>query len=245
MESQYEAPASQRYTWPAVTGFAPALTSAVAVTIVPCATVETALPLAVMASVVEEATAPPLVTVNNSDVELVSDPEVPVIVTVLAPADAVLSAVSVNVLLVVPIASENVAVTPVGRPLAEKLTPFAKPFTGTTLIVDLPAAPGATKTLFGAATSEKPPIFTVTCAVVELVILPDVPVTVNVVVPGETVLVAVSVSVLEPVAGFGEKEAVTPLGSPEALRFTLPVKPYSGLTVTDEVALAPWFRLRL
>jgi hypothetical protein len=198
--------------------------------------------LAVKASVVEEATAPPLVTANNSDVELVKDPEVPVTVTVLLPADAVLSAVSVSVLLVVVIAGENVAVTPAGRPLAERFTPFAKPFIGTTLIVDLLAAPGATRTLFGAAASEKPPIFSMTCTVIELVILPDVPVTVNDVVPGEAVLDAVSVSVLEPVAGFGEKEAVTPLGSPEALRFTLPIKPYSGLTVTDEVALAPWFR---
>jgi hypothetical protein len=201
--------------------------------------------LAVKANVVEEATAPPLVTVNKSDVELVSDPEVPVIVTRLLPEDAVLSAVSVRVLLVVVIAGENVAVTPAGRPLTERFTPFAKPFTGTTLIVDLLAAPGATRTLFGAAASENPPIFTINCAVTELVILPDVPVTVNVVVPGETVLVAVSVSVLEPVAGFGEKEAVTPLGSPEALRFTLPVKPYCGFTVTAEVALPPWFRLTL
>ena len=201
--------------------------------------------MAVKASVVEAATAPPLVTVNSSDVELVSDPEVPVTVTLLLPADAAVSAVSVNVLLDVVVAGENVAVTPVGRPLAVRFTPLAKPFTGRTLIVDLLAAPGATKTLFGAAASEKPPIFTMTCAVVELVISPDVPIMVNVVVPGEAVLVAVSVTVLEPVVGFGEKEAVTPLGSPEALRFTLPVKPYCGFTVTDEVALPPWFRLML
>ncbi len=39
-------------------------------------------------------------------------------------------------------------------------------------------------------------------------------------------LLAVSVSVLLPVVGFGEKEAVTPLGRPETERFTLPVNPY-------------------
>src|ERR1700760_3832892 len=216
-------PASQRYTWPAVTGLPPALTAAVAVTIVPCATVETGLPLAVKVSVVEAATAPPLVMVNSSEVEFVSDPDVPVTVTVLLPAEAVLSAVSVSVLLVVVTAGENVAVTPGGRPLAERFTPFVKPLTGTILIVDLLAAPRPTKTLFGADASEKPPIFTRTCAVIEFVMLPEVPVMVNVAAPGVAVLVAVSVSVLEPVVGFGEKEAVTPFGSPEALRFTLPV----------------------
>lgn len=202
------------------------------------------MPLAVNASVVEAATAP-LITVTTSGVELVTEPEVPVIVAVVLPVDAVLSAVRVSVLFVVVVAGENVAVTPVGRPVAERFTPFAKPFTDTTLTVDLPEVPGATKTLLGAATNEKPPMFTITCAVVELVILPDVPVMVNVVVPGDAVLAAESVIVLVPVAGFGENDAVTPLGSPEAVRLTLPVKPYCGLTLTELVALAPWFRLVL
>ena len=244
-ESQYDAPASQRYTWPAITGFEPALTVAVAVTSVPCVTDVTALPLAVNASVVEAATAP-LITVTTSGVELVTEHEVPVIVDEVLPLHAVLSAVRVSVLFVVVVAGENVAVTPVGRPVAERFTPFAKPFTDTTLTVDLPEVPDATKTLLGAATNEKPPMFTITCAVVELVILPDVPdVMVNVVVPGDAVLAAESVIVLVPVAGFGENDAVTPLGSPEAVRLTLPVKPYCGLTLTELVALAPWFRLVL
>ena len=42
---------------------------------------------------------------------------------------------------------------------------------------------------------------------------------------------AVSVNVLVVVVGFGAKPAVTPLGNPEALRVTLPVKPFSGETV--------------
>ena len=33
-----------------------------------------------------------------------------------------------------------------------------------------------------------------------------------------------------PVEGFGENVAVTPLGSPVAARFTLPLKPYCGVT---------------
>jgi hypothetical protein len=199
--------------------------------------------LAAKANVVEAATAPPLVTVNCSNVEFVTDPEVPVIVTGLLPTVALLSAVSVSVLLDVVVAGENAAATPDGRPLTVRFTPLAKPLTGTTLIVDLLAPPRATKTLLGAAANEKPPIFTTIWPVIELVMLPEVPVMVNVVVPGEAVLAAINVTVLEPVAGFGEKEAVTPLGSPETLRFTVPVKPYCGFTVTDEVALAPWLRL--
>jgi hypothetical protein len=38
-------------------------------------------------------------------------------------------------------------------------------------------------------------------------------------------LLAVTVRVLEPVVGFGEKEAVTPAGRPETDRFTPPAKP--------------------
>jgi hypothetical protein len=79
----------------------------------------------------------------------------------------------------------------------------------------------------------------------ELVMLPEVPVMVNVAVPGVAVPVAESVIVLDPVVGFGENVAVTPLGSPEALRLALPVKPYAGDTVSDEVAVAPWLRFTL
>ncbi len=39
-------------------------------------------------------------------------------------------------------------------------------------------------------------------------------------------LEAVNVIELYVVAGFGEKDAVTPEGSPEMERFTLPVKPF-------------------
>jgi hypothetical protein len=53
---------------------------------------------------------------------------------------------------------------------------------------------------------------------------------VTVVVPRLAELLAVTVSVLIPVAGFGEKDAVTPVGSPETERLTLPVNPYWGFT---------------
>ena len=42
--------------------------------------------------------------------------------------------------------------------------------------------------------------------------------------------VAVNVSALFPVAGFGENEPVTPAGRPDTERFTLPLNPYCGNT---------------
>ena len=49
---------------------------------------------------------------------------------------------------------------------------------------------------------------------------------VRVLVPRAAEAPAVSVNTVFPVAGFGEKDAVTPLGRPEAVRLTLPAKPY-------------------
>lgn len=56
---------------------------------------------------------------------------------------------------------------------------------------------------------------------------------------------AVSVSVLLEVVGLVEKAAVTPLGSPETDRFTLPVNPYSEYTETLEVPEDPCPMLKL
>lgn len=78
---------------------------------------------------------------------------------------------------------------------------------------------------------------TVRAMVVVLVRLPEVPVMVTVLVPVEAVAVAVRVRVLVEVAGFGLKAAVTPLGKPEAVRFTLPLKPLAGVMV---MVLVPW-----
>ena len=61
--------------------------------------------------------------------------------------------------------------------------------------------------------------------VVVLVKLPELPVMVTVGAPAVAVLLAVSVKVLVAVAGFGLKEAVTPLGKPDADKLTLPEKP--------------------
>src|SRR5437899_4934839 len=71
---------------------------------------------------------------------------------------------------------------------------------------------------------------TVRAIVVVLVKVPDVPVTVTVPCPVVAVLLAVSVKVLVAVAGFGLKDAVTPLGRPDADKLTLLLKPFCGVT---------------
>ena len=50
-------------------------------------------------------------------------------------------------------------------------------------------------------------------------------------------LLAVSVSVLVPVAGFGLNDAVTPVPRPEAAKATLPAKPLDGVMVIVVVPL--------
>ena len=65
---------------------------------------------------------------------------------------------------------------------------------------------------------------------------PEVPLIVIVDVPVAAVLLAVSVSTLEPVAGFVANAAVTPLGNPVAASVTAPVNPPTSLT---EIVLVP------
>lgn len=56
--------------------------------------------------------------------------------------------------------------------------------------------------------------------------LPDVPVMVTVTVPVAAVLLAFSVKMLVLEVLLGLKDAVTPLGSPDANKLTLPLKPF-------------------
>jgi hypothetical protein len=81
------------------------------------------------------------------------------------------------------------------------------------------------------------------CTVREIVAvfvkLPDVPVMVTVTVPVVAVPLAVSVKVLVLVVLPGLKEAVTPLGKPEADKLTLPLNPFCGVTVIVLPPLAP------
>jgi hypothetical protein len=81
--------------------------------------------------------------------------------------------------------------------------------------------------------------FTVRDTAAVAVSVPDVPVTVTVVVPVVAVLLAANVNVLLPVAGFGLKLAVTPLGSGDVLKVTLPLNPFCGVMFIVLVPLAP------
>ena len=78
-------------------------------------------------------------------------PDVPVTVTVTVPVVAVLLAVSVNVLVLAVLLGLNDAVTPLGRPDADKLTLPLKPFCGVTVMVLEPLAPCAIVKLLGDA----------------------------------------------------------------------------------------------
>lgn len=82
-------------------------------------------------------------------------PEVPMIVTVAPPMAAALLAVSVNVLVLVVLAGLNDAVTPLGKPDADRFTLLLKPFCGVTLMVRMTLVPCATVKLLGDAESEK------------------------------------------------------------------------------------------
>ena len=64
-------------------------------------------------------------------------------------------------------------------------------------------------------------------------------------VPIAAALLAVSVKALVAVVGLGLKEAVIPLGRPEADKLTLPVKPFWGATVMVLEPLDPGVMLRL
>ena len=71
-------------------------------------------------------------------------PDVPVMVTVARPRVAVLDAVRVSVLLVVALAGLKDAVTPAGRPDAERATVPLKLLSGVTVTVLVPLAPCTT-----------------------------------------------------------------------------------------------------
>lgn len=170
-------------------------------------------------------------------------PEVPVIVTVAAPVVAVPLAVSVSVLVVVVGFVLNAAVTPLGKPLAAKVTLPVNPFCGVTVIVLVPPVPPCViVTLVGDAASVKlgfADAFTVKLTVVVCVKLPEVPVMVTVAAPVVAEALAVSVKVLVAVAGLLLNPAVTPVGKPEAESVTAPLNPFVGAIVIVLVPPAP------
>jgi hypothetical protein len=184
----------------------------------------------------------------------VSEPEVPVIVTVAVPTVAAAEAVSVSVEVTLPFAAgvtglvENAAVTPLGNPVADNVVAELNPPVLVIVIVLVPLAPWVTVTEAGEAAMVKLGVavaLTVRASVVVAVRLPEVPVMVTVDVPVVAVLLAVRVSTLVPVVGFVPNAAVTPLGRPDAASVTLPVNPFTSVTVMVLVPLPPWVIDRL
>ena len=96
-------------------------------------------------------------TVRESGVELDRLPDAPVIVTVAVPVVAVLVAVSVKVLVPVVRVGLNAAVTPEGKPDANRLTVPLKPLSALTVMVLVPLAPWTMVKLLGEADSVKFP----------------------------------------------------------------------------------------
>lgn len=168
--------------------------------------------------------------------------------TVAVPVVAVLLAVSVRTLVEVVGFVPKLAVTPEGRPEADRVTLPANPFTLLTVTVLLPVPPWVTETLVGEAESEKSGAagaFTVSEIVVVWVSVPEVPVIVTVEVPVVAVALAESVSTLVEVVGLVPNVAVTPAGRPEAERLTLPVNPLVGVTVIVLLPLLPCVTVKL
>jgi len=79
--------------------------------------------------------------VRENNVVFIKLPDEPATVTVTVPMAAVLLAVSVNVLVLAVLLGLNAAVTPVGRPDADRLTLPLKPPCGVTVMVLVPFAP--------------------------------------------------------------------------------------------------------
>lgn len=163
-------------------------------------------------------------------VETCMQPDVPVIVTVAAPSVAVLLAVNVNTLFAVVGFVPKEALTPLGRPVAASVTLPVNPDTTVAEMVSVTLLPRINVRVEGEAVNVNAGVGTVIVSVivVEAVTEPEVPVIVMVEVPPTTQFVelpAVRVSTLLPVDGLVPKDAVTPLGRPDAANVTAPVNP--------------------
>ena len=96
-------------------------------------------------------------TVSVSVVLLTKFADVPVMVTVTVPVVDVPPAVSVNKLVLVVLLGLNAAVTPLGRPDADKVTVPLKPLCGVTVMVLDPLVPCTIDKVLGDAESVKLP----------------------------------------------------------------------------------------
>lgn len=191
-------------------------------------------------------------TVSERVAVCVMPPPVPVTVTFTVPVAAVLPAVSVSVELpgAPTDAGLKLAVTPEGRPEADKETAELKPPRAEIETEVVPEVPWVTDSLEGERLKVKSggcTAVTVTETIVVWVTPPPAAVTVMLNVPAAATLLAEMVSTELPLPGaaieVGLKLAVTPEGSPEADSEIAELNPPVGvreMVVLDE---APWFML--
>jgi hypothetical protein len=116
------------------------------------------------------------------------------------------------------------AVTPDGRPESERVTLPENPYCPKIATYDWAVSPWPILTLPG-LDSVKVGVNTPSITVMVEVKLPDVPVTVKFAVPKLADGLAVSVNVVLEFDDVGENDAVTPVGSPDTEKFTLPLNP--------------------
>ena len=136
----------------------------------------------------------------------------------------------------------NEPTTPMGRPERLTVTDPVNPFFGVMVRALFALAPRAM--LRAAGETDKLNVGGATASemVTLLVRLPEVPVMVTVEVLAGALTAAVNVILLLLAVLAGEKTAVTPLGSPDAVSATVPVKPFTALMPMALVPLRPGAR---
>jgi len=183
------------------------------------------------------------VTVSDTAAVCVMPPPVPVTVIVYVPVAVVEATATVMVEVPEPGAAMEVelklTVTPVGWPLAVKPIAESKPPETVVVMVEVPLLPWTTETEVGEAEMVNAGVgvdVTVSDTVAVSVVLPEVPVTVMLYVPVTVVeaTVSVRVEVPAPVIEVGLNAAVTPVGSPLAVKVTAESKPpVTALVMVD------------
>lgn len=191
------------------------------------------------------------VTLSDTDVVSVRLPDIPVMVTVTGLVVTAAESVAVSVTTCVPAAvpAAKPAVTPLGKLEAARATVPEKPPVGVTVMVLVPLPPWAIDTDVGEAESVKLGATTTVRAMVVVAFgvwqeIPQVeggaPVMVTVTgPPSVAVALAVKVTTCVPDTVPAANPAVTPLGRPLALSTTLPVYPFTSVTVIVLVPLPP------
>lgn len=187
------------------------------------------------------------VTVSEMEVVALRVPEVPVIVIGYVPATVVDATANVKTLVVVVGLVPNVAVTPVGRPDAARVTLPVNVPVSCTVMVSVPLAPSATDSAVADGVSVKPDAGGTLSVMVVVtgVSVPEVPVIVIGYVPATVVAATANVTTLEVADEVGLNEAVTPVGMPVAAKETLPVNGLTSVTVMVSVPLEPRATLRV